>query len=49
MAVSEIYFVLLYRTQEAHVANKEFNRLKVLLVEMGVLTNSLLGSGEKTK
>ena len=47
--VSEIYFVLLYRTQEAHMANKELNRLKVLLVEMDVLTNSLLSSGEKTK
>ena len=47
MAVSEIYFVLLYRTQEAHMANKELNRLKVLLVEMGVLTNSLLSSGER--
>lgn len=33
MAVFEIYFVLLYRTQEAYVANKELNRLKVLLVE----------------
>ena len=49
MAVSEIYFVLLYRTQEAHMANKELNRIKVLLVEMDVLTNSLLSSGEKTK
>ena len=33
MAVSEIYFVLLYRTQEAHMANKELNRLKVVLAE----------------